>query len=382
MIVEEFHKLCSAELLMAIEANIDRKVDAVALDKKVAHSAIVATQVKYLQRAVSKLPSYYAARCIIPPLSFEQASSERVAALKSLSGDTLLDLTCGLGVDSLHFAKSFRRVVALECDEVLAQVARENFRRMGVANVEVICASAEEYLAQCSEKFDWVYADPDRRGASGQKLVRLEECSPNMLSLMEHIKRVADGRFMIKNSPLFDVDEAFRLFSPVRVEVVSLGDECKEVLISSAPVDSLVVTAVGRGSQSTERAMIEESYCSDDFDDQKYRYLVLPDVALQKARLVSYLLGARADFWSNNGFGFAEAEPLDIMGRSFEIERIVDYSPKKLKRELSGSRVEILKRDFPYSTAQIIEQLKIKEGGALRLAFTVVAGRKLVIFLR
>lgn len=382
MTLDELHKLCESELLTAIEANIDRKADQVALDKRIPHAALVATQVKYLQRAESKLPSYYASRCIIPPLSFEQASSERVAGVKSLSGDSILDLTCGLGVDSLHFSRNFRRVVSLERSEVLAAAARENFRRMGVSNIEVVCSSAEEYLAGCAETFDWIYADPDRRSASGQKLVRLEECSPNILALMPHVERVAGGRLMLKNSPLFDVDEAFRLFSPARVEVVSLQDECKEVLVSSAARDELVATAVGRGSVTALREEVSQGFATESIDVQRYRYLLLPDVALQKSRMVSFALGSVADFWSNNGFGFAQCEPDVALARSFEIDRIVDYTPKVLKKELSGKRVEILKRDFPYSTRQITEQLRIKEGGECRVAFTSVAGRKIVIFLK
>lgn len=61
----------------------------------------MATQVKYLARAAQKLPSYAAAQCILPPLAFEQASSEACAAHKLLEGDTVLDLTCGLGADAL-----------------------------------------------------------------------------------------------------------------------------------------------------------------------------------------------------------------------------------------------------------------------------------------
>ena len=57
------------------------------------HGALVATQIKYLQRARVKLPSYYAALCILPPLSFEQSSSEETASVKRYSGDTCLDLT-------------------------------------------------------------------------------------------------------------------------------------------------------------------------------------------------------------------------------------------------------------------------------------------------
>ena len=32
------------------------------------HAALLSTQIKYLQRAKTKLPSYHRARCIIPPL--------------------------------------------------------------------------------------------------------------------------------------------------------------------------------------------------------------------------------------------------------------------------------------------------------------------------
>ncbi len=382
MRIEEFEQLCSQELLTAIEANIERKADTVALDKKIMHSALVATQVKYLQRAATKLPTYFAARCIIPPLSFEQASSEQVAGVKELSGGSLLDLTCGLGVDSLHFSRSFRRVVSIERDETLAAVARENFRRMGVSNIEVVCSSAEEYLARCNESFDWIYADPDRRSVTGQKLVRLEECSPNILSLMDQVERVAGGRFMIKNSPLFDVDEAFRLFSPARVEVVSIAGECKEVLISRSEDDTLAATAVGRFSVEVARGEVQQQFCCEPFSAEGYRYLILPDVALQKSRLVSHVLAGKADVWSNNGFGFARQLPCEVEGRWFEIERIVDFVPKQLKKELAGVRVEILKRDFPLSTKQITDQLKIKEGGERRIAFTRVAGRSIAIFLR
>ena len=44
-------------------------------------------------------------------------------------------------------------------------------------------AKAEEYLATCTDHFDWIYADPDRRSAEGKKLVRLEDCSPDLVAL-------------------------------------------------------------------------------------------------------------------------------------------------------------------------------------------------------
>ena len=83
-------------------------------------------------------------RCILPPLAFEQASSEACAAHKRIDGDTALDLTCGLGVDALFLSRRFRRVVTLERNAMLARVASENFSRLGATNIEVVNTSAED----------------------------------------------------------------------------------------------------------------------------------------------------------------------------------------------------------------------------------------------
>lgn len=131
MTLEEYRLLMEPDVRCAVEANRGRNPLEVALDKHLPHAALVATQVKYLARAAAKLPSYAAAGCILPPLAFEQASSEACAAHKQIGGGRLLELTCGLGVDTLYLSRRFERVVTLERSEVLAAVARENFRRLG-----------------------------------------------------------------------------------------------------------------------------------------------------------------------------------------------------------------------------------------------------------
>lgn len=180
----EYTLLLTDEVQRAIAANRGRDPLEVALDRNTPHARLVATQVKYLARAEAKLPSYAAAQCILPPLAFEQASSEACAAHKRIAGGAVLDLTCGLGADAFFLARRFRRVVTLERDQTLARIAAENFRRLGATNIEVVNTSAEAYLAQPGLHFDWVYADPDRRSGDGRKLVRLEDCSPDILSLM------------------------------------------------------------------------------------------------------------------------------------------------------------------------------------------------------
>lgn len=379
---EELQFLLSEEFSELMRKNMGRDPLEVALDKHIPHAALLATQLKYRRRALEKLPSYAAAGCILPPRAFEQSSSEAAAATKRLWGESLLDLCCGLGVDAYHFSKSFRRVVALERDPELAAITRENMRRLGVENVEVVCSSAEEYLAHCEEHFEWVYADPDRRSAQGKKLVRLEDCSPNVVALKEPLSRIG-SHLCLKNSPLFDVDEAFRHFPTARVEVVSVGDECKEVVIfADGTGPRLAAEAVGLGRIEVSPEERNPTPSTEEFDPARYRWLVVPDVALQKARLVCHHLRPHGFVASENGFAFFAERPEGVLGRVFEIEAVVPWRPKELKGRLKGLKAEILKRDFPLSMEDIRRQTGLKEGADHRFACCKIGKKSWIIRLK
>ena len=367
---EEFAILCSEECYEAVKANIDRKPTDIALDKRVAHASVVATQVKNLQKARTKLPSYYAVQAIVPTLAYEQSSSEECAERKQLEGESVLDLTCGLGVDSLALAKRFKRVVTLERNEMVAKVARENFRRLGAENIEVVCSSAEEYLATCTDHFDWCFSDPDRRGAKGEKLIRLEECSPNVVALMPTLKRIAD-KICIKCSPLFDVDEAFRLFGDCAVETVSLGGEAKEVNIyidGSAPHLTAVAVGIGKFSSSIEERN-SARWSAQPSGLSQYRYITLPDVALQHSRMVAVAFEGKCDVWSNNGVALSVEKPEGVLGRTFEVEAIYNID-SAFKRVIKGAKAELYRRDFPMANAEICKRYRCSEGGKERWCFT------------
>ena len=379
---EELDILRLQEVRQAIEENIERDPLRVALDSRIPHAREVATQVKYLQRARQKLRRMYEARCILPQRAFEQASSEQTAAAKRLSGGRLLDLTCGLGIDSTAMAERFESVVAIERDEVLAEVVRENLRRQGIDNVEVVTASAEEYVAACKEQFDWIYVDPDRRTDQGRRVVRLEDCSPNVVELWPALKRIS-SRVAIKNSPLFDVEEAFRLFGHCGVEVLSLAGECKEVMIyADGREPALAAEAVGKGRVEFKRTEIVNWPMPEEFAAAEYSHLIIPDVALQKARLVRHALHDVADVWSENSFGFARTEPRDVLGRVEEIARIEPFDMKALKRELKGVGTDITMRDFPHPLDEVRRRTGMRSGNEVRLALTKVEGRCYTIYLK
>ena len=375
---EELEFLLGEEARRLIEENINRNPIDIALAKGVSNAGVIATQVKRLQRARKKLPSYYACRAILPPRAYEQSSSEECALRKPLSGESVLDLTCGLGVDTLALSRHFKSVVTIERDEIVASVARENFKRLGVDNIEVICTSAEEYLAKCDRHFDWCFVDPDRRGESGEKMVRLEDCSPNIVALMPQIREKAD-RVCVKCSPLFDVEEAFRLFGECRVECVSLAGEAKEVNIyidGGAARLAAVAVGVGEVEFPYEERKAAFSPMPESLDE--YRYVVLPDVALQHTRLVAQALRGECDVWSNGGVALSREMPKGVLGRIFAVESICELDGA-FKKMMRGRKVEIYRRDFPMSNGEICKRYRCSEGGSERWCFTRIGDRFVAI---
>lgn len=380
MTLADFEILCREDVRRAIDENIARDPVSIALDKRIEHASLVATQVKRLQRAKSKLPSYYAVRAILPPRAYEQSSSELCAAENTLTGDSVLDLTCGLGVDTFALSRKFKRVVSCERDEVLAAITRYNLALLGVENVTVENCSAEEYLASTADHFDWIFVDPDRRGERGEKLVLLEECSPNVVALFPRIMEVAE-RLCIKSSPLFDTAEAERKFGECSVEVLSLSGECKQVNIyvdGMAP--TLSAAAVGVGRFEVEYSVAEAATFADiPTDLSDYQYLIIPDVALVHSRLTAAAFVGKADVWSNNGVALSREYPENVLGRIFRIEQIFDFGSKELKKLLKGKKIEIFRRDFPFANNEICRRFSVKEGAAERWCFTRIGGKLLAI---
>ena len=375
--------LRTEEVRRAIDENIERDPAKVALSKGVPHAALVATQVKYLQRARRKLSALYEARCIIPPRAFEQCSSQESARRKPLSGGAVLDMTCGLGIDTMALAEHFERVVSIERDEVLAEVVRYNMSLLGIQNVEVVTASSEEYVASTSEHFDWVFVDPDRRSAEGKKMVCMEDCSPNVVALMPRLREISE-RVAIKLSPMFDCAEAFRLCSPAEVEVVSIGGECKEVNIyTNAERDMLRIAVIGDGEWSFDSEAMTAEPSAEAFVPEEYRYLLVPDVALQKARVAIAALKPYASIWSNNGYAFARELPAEALpARIYEIVSIEPYRPKELKRRWRGEGVEFMKRDCALSIDAVRRATATRPGGERLFALTTIAGDTWVIGIK
>ncbi len=387
MTKEEFATLSSGKVQSFIEDNIDKDPAKLALSayKHPLPIPLIASQIKYLQRATNKLPTYYHHRCIFPPRAFEQASSEQSTSLKPFSGGRCLDLTAGLGVDSLAISRQATSIVCVEKNPVLCEILTYNFAKMGISLPEIVNDSAESFIQQYEgPPFDLIYLDPDRRQEDQKRLEDPASFSPNIFEILPRLMEMGK-EIWVKFSPLHEVSHLPQQFSQVKkVMVISVDGECKEVLAVFGKEEEKSLPAlhalIHQGEKSWSYLFQEKDGAAKLMDPNiSYAYVHKADVSF-------YKLNRAMEWWRQIGDGThsgmnhaqgyffsQEAIPGGLPVRSYKVLENDLYKPKKLKKALKGlgiNRVEISKRHFPFSVAEIRKSLGIAAGGSHQLICT------------
>ncbi|MBO4741560.1 MAG: RsmD family RNA methyltransferase, partial [Bacteroidales bacterium] len=193
------------------------------------------TQIEGRRKARAKLPELSATPDFeFPPqLNLEQASSEHTALFKASRytlGKDIIDITGGLGIDSLYMSRHAKSVTYIERNPELFCIASDNFKSLGISNIRCICGDCAEILAKEDIKGDLIYADPARRDSNNRKMVSLSDCTPDITAMMGLLLDKAP-QVLIKASPMLDIKSAERtLGKVVETAVLAVRNECKELL--------------------------------------------------------------------------------------------------------------------------------------------------------
>ena len=346
----------------------------------------IATQLTARQKARDKLPGWYANDAVIfpPPVSVEQASSERAAQYKAtlVSGTALADLTGGMGVDTQAFA-AIGRVQYVEQNPALAALAAHNLFVLGVANVQIHAENSLDFIRNYTGHFDWLYLDPHRRDGQGGRVVQLADCEPNLLAPgVLTILLAKTDRMLLKTSPMIDLEATLRqLPGAMVVHVVAVGGEVKEVLfvLGSEPVapNDVVVTAINLLSDGPAQTLTfrrsDELRSPVTFADPG-AFLYEPNAAVLKAGAFK-TVAAR--------FGLAKLAPSshlytgpalvpDFPGRVFALQTVVKTDPKSVRAMLPALKANLTARNFPQTVAELRKKLGLADGGDVYMFATTL----------
>lgn len=353
-------------------------------------SSELATQIESRQKTEKKIPLWFCSPGIYfpPSLSIEQASSEDTALYKAAlleENTSLADLTGGIGIDSYYFSKRAKRVVHCEINENLSKIAEHNAQVLGAKNIEFSRGDGLEFLEeQATGVFQTLYLDPSRR-VKTQKVFMLRDCEPNVV---EHQQRLLEkaSKVIIKTAPLLDISLSISELKNVKeVHIISLKNECKEVLfcLEKDFEGQALVQVAGLSPQLNFRFSFfqeEEKQALAHYSLPK-NYLFDPDVALLKAGCFK-LLSERYEIGKlhvNTHLYTSEHSLPNFPGRRFEIQKTYEY--KDFKKEKNKWQANVISRNFPLKVADLRKKHRITESKLDYLFFCKGMDEKLLVIV-
>jgi 23S rRNA (uracil1939-C5)-methyltransferase len=136
------------------------------------------------------------------------------AALGDATGETALDLYCGVGVFALPMARRFRHVIGVEGNHAAIDFAKQNAQRAGLENVRFVCLGVGEFLSGHDlANTDFVLLDPPRSGTEKfaiRDIARLKpkqiayvSCEPSILA--RDLRTLLDGGYAINAITALDL---------------------------------------------------------------------------------------------------------------------------------------------------------------------------------
>jgi hypothetical protein len=364
-----------------INTNIDKNISKLALQKNPFPEIewfTILSQIESKTKSKDKLPNWFAAQNIIYPskISIEQTSSEKTASYKSeiVSGESLIDLTGGYGIDDFYFAKKIKNVIHCEINPELSQIVKHNFEQLNVENISCHAGDSLAILSQLNSKFDWIYIDPSRRNDAKGKVFMLKDCLPNVPENLNFLFKYSD-KILIKTAPLLDISAGFSELTHVKsIHIIAVENEVKELLweIHKKYSGKTILKTINilNNKEDTFEFILDENLEVCEYGLPE-KYLYEPNSSIMKSGgFVEVGTCYKLKKLHRHSHLYTNAEIINFPGRIFEIEKTFHYHKKEMKSLLEGKKFNITTRNFPETVESIRKKWKIKEGGDQYCFFT------------
>jgi hypothetical protein len=351
---------------------------------------LLAEQLKLYPKAIYKLPEFVKHHCWFTSKSYEQSSGEASAIYKSslFYGQSMLDLSGGLGVDDWAFSPNFYNIVSLDPNIELNYVVRENFKKLSLHNITRLDQTAEDYLLNTNSNntFDLIYLDADRRPNETRNFF-LDQGAPNFLAIQEIcLKR--SKKVLLKLSPMIDISYLKKVLNYIE-KIIVIGDkhEVKELLVilKTNYQGEIIEEAVILNENKKNILFSTFSHASRMEFEAGEKYFFEPHPVIIKAGLsISY-----ASFCGLNqlapqsAFYIGNSVPESFMGRAFELINSFEFTKSNLQRFIKKHNLDqanITRRNFKQRIEEIRKTFKIKEGGKDYLFFTTLSNNTRMVY--
>ncbi|MEQ9402592.1 MAG: class I SAM-dependent methyltransferase [Cyclobacteriaceae bacterium] len=329
-------------------------------------------QILARQKGKGKLDSWVNNSDLIfpPPLSVEQSSSEKAATYKKsiISGNHLIDLTGGMGIDCLTLSDNFLHTTYVEMQSLLVSTFEHNCQVLG-RQIETKCEDASRYLNLLDSNIEGrvVFIDPARRDEGENRVFKLQDCSPDLQLLLPQLRTKASN-VLVKLSPLLEIKSVLQVLQNVKeVHVVSIRNECKELLFlidfSHKGPARIKTINIEDSVQNFEFYYAEEEEAHTEIGDSS-KYLLEPNSSILKSgafKKVSSDFGV-IKLNTNTHLYSSEKRIPDWPGRTFEVVEL-NMDKKSLAKFAPNGFINVIARNYPLNAKALKAKFKVNDGG-------------------
>ncbi len=338
-------------------------------------------QLECRYKTASKLPETLKnENFIFPSLAVaEMSTSDAIAEIHTAfipEKARVLDMTCGFGIDTFHFAKKSSEVVTIEIDHESYLAAIHNTKALGLDNVNVVEADSIEWLKNNNKFFDVIFIDPARRDSKGRHF-SLKDCCPDITIALPLLTSRCD-RLIIKASPMADIEALKKeLGTDCDIVVTGTAKECKELLLIcdnkgnqgtiSGVTTSGTTHTFNPSEEQTANAVTTPEYVLQNISATNGKgFLYEPFPAVMKCGGLKTLtkIYAVSKLHKHTHLYYSPIPIESFPGEEFKIIDIIPFSKNAIK-DFSKSRpkINVSTRNFPLQAPELAKKLKIKEGG-------------------
>ena len=332
-------------------------------------------QIECRRRAKTKLPRFVGNPATLFPavVSSEQATDEGIALFHASlisSHERVADLTAGLGIDAMTISKGCREMTAVELDPFREKVLSYNAGLMSLQNLQTVNADSMEWIKDHGP-FDTIFIDPARRGGNNSRKYKFADCLPDITTHLDLLTSKC-SRLLIKASPLLDLSAIRKELKDVsRIWVLTRKGECKEILIEVAQGESLKEYIAGEVDDNgypdlfrvPEERIGNEGINIIEEDPEKEGWLYEPSAAVMKISAwgeISRRWPLLKKVGANSHLFYSGERAEGFPGKEY---RIIDLPDKKSIRQLKGSKINVLTRNYPLSPDELKKKTGILDGG-------------------
>lgn len=355
-----------------------------------------AMQIDCRRRSATKLAATLARapHFIFPTeISAQQCTSDTLAELHAAlisPGERVLDMTAGLGIDTLHIASRAASVTAVDITPEVVEALRHNAAELHLTNITPVCADSTVWIRTSGERFDTVFIDPARRGEYGERLYALEQCHPDVIALMPHLRGIT-RQVIVKASPMLDISRTLdELPGITDLYLYGTETECKELTAVVNTDASAVITptihAVTPGAPDITFTLSEEAEATPEYAapvEGMIMHEPLPAVMKSGCfRLLSARFNlAKAD--PHTHLYSSEAPSSEVPTRQYWIEKLYGFSKRAISEcTRNYPKANIAVRNFIMSAPELAKRLKVREGGDVHIFGFTASGKRMLAACR